>query len=68
MVSQHVPLRGPQEAHQAGIRVFISHHGGANLLQGKAAEQVSKGLQHSQPPSPLPSTAPVRALLGRELL
>lgn len=47
MVPQHVPLRGAQEAHQAGIRVLISHHGGANLLQGKAAEQVSKELQHS---------------------
>lgn len=39
VVPQHVPLRGPQEAHQAGIRMLISHHGGANLLQGKAAER-----------------------------
>lgn len=55
VVPQHVPLGGPQVAHQAGIRMLISHHGGANLLQGKAAEPVSNVQPRGQP-SPLLGT------------
>lgn len=53
VVPQHVPLGGPQVAHQAGIRMLVSHHGGANLLQGKAAEPVSDVQPRGQPfPAP----------------
>lgn len=41
VVSQDTPLRGPQMLHQLRIRMFIAHHGGAHLLQGKSQELLS---------------------------
>lgn len=60
VVSQDTSLRGPQVLHQLRIRMFIAHHGGAHLLQGKPQELLSWLLgRRSQSPSssPCPSSS-----------
>lgn len=41
VVPQDTSLGGPQVLHQLGIRLFITHHGGAHLLQGKPRRLLS---------------------------
>jgi len=62
VVPQHVPLRGPQEAHQAGIRMLVSHHGGPDLLQGH--QRVSDVGQRG-PPRPAPQHSSSKSFTGR---